>query len=106
MSVQKVTWEYVNGVPAFNNLMNMIEAAIQGARLSIYGKSAGWEFKGYWLENKTSPSLTDVTLGCGISSTSVANYHLKIMQREGIIYTRTKGRRRSIVPIGMTIYFP
>jgi len=52
MSLQKVTWEYIDGVPAQNNLMTMIEIAIQGAGLSIYGKSAGWEFKGFWLENK------------------------------------------------------
>lgn len=41
MSIQKVGWEYINGVPAFNNLINMIEVAIQGARIPIYGKSAG-----------------------------------------------------------------
>jgi len=52
MSIQKVGWEYINGVPALNNLITMIEVAVQGANLSIYGKSAGWDFKGFWLENK------------------------------------------------------
>ena len=31
MSIEKVGWEYINGVPAFNNLINMIEAAIKAA---------------------------------------------------------------------------
>jgi len=38
MSIQKVGWEYINGVPALTNLINMIEVAIQGAPLPIYGK--------------------------------------------------------------------
>jgi hypothetical protein len=52
MSIQKVGWEYINGVPAFNNLINIIEAASQGASIPIYGKSSGWDFKGFWLVNK------------------------------------------------------
>ena len=55
MTIQKVGWEYINGVPAFNNLINMIEAAINGAAIpfySVYPKSAGWDFKGFWLEDK------------------------------------------------------
>jgi len=52
MSIQKVGWEYINGVPAFNNLINMTEAAIQGASLHVHQKSAAWDSKGFWLENK------------------------------------------------------
>lgn len=52
MSIQKVGWEYINGVAALTNLVNMIEVAIQGASLTIYAKSAGWDFKGFWLVNK------------------------------------------------------
>jgi len=52
MSMQKVGWEYIKGVPALTNLINMIEVAIQGASLSIHGKSPGWDFRGFWLENK------------------------------------------------------
>jgi len=52
MSVQKVGWEYINGVPALNNLINMIEVAIQGASLHVHQKSAAWDSKGFWLENK------------------------------------------------------
>jgi len=51
MSMQKVGWEYINGVPALTNLINMIEVAIQGASLR-YQKSAGWDFKGFYVENK------------------------------------------------------
>jgi len=55
MSIEKVGWEYINGVPAFNNLISMIDAAIKDAEIpfySAYPKSAGWDFKGFWLENK------------------------------------------------------
>lgn len=52
MSMQKVGWEYINGVPALNNLVNMLEVAIQGASIPIYGKSPGWDWKGFWLGEK------------------------------------------------------
>jgi len=58
MSIEKVGWEYIDGVPAFNNLINMIEAAIQGASLHVHQKSAAWSSKAFWLENKK--------LWCGI----------------------------------------
>lgn len=52
MSLQKVGWEYINGVPALNNLVNMLEVAVQGASIPIHSKSSGWEYKGFWLEGK------------------------------------------------------
>ena len=51
MSIQKVGWEYINGVPAFNNLINMIEVAIEGAQLKVYQKSAAWDKKGFYVES-------------------------------------------------------
>lgn len=51
MSIQKVGWEYINGVPAFNNLINLIEVAIQGASLRIHQRSAGSEWKGFYVES-------------------------------------------------------
>lgn len=58
MSIQKVGWEYINGVPALINLVNMIEVAIQGASLDVYSRSAQWEQKGFYVE--------DNKLWCGI----------------------------------------
>jgi hypothetical protein len=51
MSIQKVGWEYINGIPALNNLINMIEVAIQGASLDVYQKSAAWDAKGFYVES-------------------------------------------------------
>lgn len=51
MSMQKVGWEYIKGVPALVNLMNMIEVAIKSTPLSIHRKSGGWEWKGFYLDN-------------------------------------------------------
>jgi hypothetical protein len=58
MSIQKVEWEYIKGLPAFKNLINMMEVAIQGASLTIYKKSPGREFTGFYIESQE--------LWCGI----------------------------------------
>ena len=50
MTLQKITIEYVNGIPALLNLINMIEVAVQAAGIDFYKtypKSAGWDFKGF-----------------------------------------------------------
>lgn len=55
MSIKKVVPEYIDGVAALNNLMNMIESAIEAAGISFfkgYPRSAGWDFKGFWMEEK------------------------------------------------------
>jgi len=39
-----------------------------------------WEDKGY------PPTIRDIVYGCGISSTSVVNYNLNILEREGYIH--------------------
>lgn len=49
MSIQKVSWEYIEGVPALTNLMNMIQVAIEGLSLPIYQKTAGWDWKGFYI---------------------------------------------------------
>lgn len=55
MTLQKVTWEYMNGLPAMINLINMIEVAVQSSGIDFYKtypKSAGWDFKGFNLQNQ------------------------------------------------------
>ena len=51
MSIQKVGWEYLKGVPALISLINIIEVAIQAAPLRIHQKSVGWEYKGFFVES-------------------------------------------------------
>ena len=58
MSIQKVGWEYINGMPAMNNLINMIDVAIQALPISKYWKSARWQHRGFYVE--------DNKLWCGI----------------------------------------
>jgi len=57
MSIQKVGWEYINGMPAMNNLIDMIDVAIQALSVK-YWKSARWAHKGFYVE--------DNKLWCGI----------------------------------------
>ncbi|MDD4924379.1 MAG: transcriptional repressor LexA [Dehalococcoidales bacterium] len=41
--------------------------------------------RGFWSENNFPPSVRDIVAGCGLSSTSVADYNLKILEKKGII---------------------
>lgn len=50
MSINKVEWEYIKGVPAFINLMNMIEVAIQAASLHIYKQAPATDAWGFYIE--------------------------------------------------------
>jgi hypothetical protein len=55
MVIKTVGLEYVNGMHALNSLMNMIESAIETSGIRFfkgYPRSAGWDFKGFWIEEK------------------------------------------------------
>ncbi|MBU2221245.1 MAG: PD-(D/E)XK nuclease family protein [Candidatus Omnitrophica bacterium] len=51
MSIQKISWEYIDGVSAFKNFINMLEVAIKDASLKIHKKSPGWDHTGFYIEN-------------------------------------------------------
>lgn len=40
---------------------------------------------GFWLKRSYPPTVRDIVNGCGISSTSVVDYNLDILEREGYI---------------------
>ena len=50
MSIQQVTWEYINGVPALISLINMVEVGLQGVALAIYKRSPARDFTGFYVE--------------------------------------------------------
>ncbi len=39
----------------------------------------------FWSENNFPPSVRDIVAGCSLSSTSVADYNLKILEKKGVI---------------------
>lgn len=39
----------------------------------------------FWRDRNYPPSIRDIVAGCGLSSTSVADYNLKILERQGYI---------------------
>lgn len=39
----------------------------------------------FWLDNGYPPSIRDIVAGCGLSSTSVADYNLNILEKRGYI---------------------
>jgi hypothetical protein len=54
MSIQKVGWEYINGVPALLNLLNMIEVAIESAGIKLYRdypRATALEWRGFYLNS-------------------------------------------------------
>jgi len=56
----------------------------------------------FWQEKKLPPTVRDIVNGCGISSTSVADYNLGILEREGYI-NRQPGISRSIKLAGQSL---
>jgi len=71
--------------------------------------------RSFWLERGYPPSIRDIVTGCGLSSTSVADYNLKILERKGCIRrhrevsrgielpVRAARERRILVPVIGTI---
>jgi hypothetical protein len=52
MTIKKVSWEYIEGVPAMLNLTHLIETAISEVRPSLkIRRTAGWNWRGFYLDN-------------------------------------------------------
>jgi hypothetical protein len=55
VGINKVEKDYINGIPAMNNLIAMIETALKNAEIPLYRRprSGGWDYRGFYLlENK------------------------------------------------------
>jgi len=44
------------------------------------------------------PTIRDILVGCGLSSTSVVNYNLKILEKEGYIHRHPEVSRGIVIP--------
>ncbi|MBU0534124.1 MAG: PD-(D/E)XK nuclease family protein [Candidatus Omnitrophica bacterium] len=49
MSMQKITSEYINGIPVFRNLINMLGVAIESQKLKVEA-SGGWRWMGFYFD--------------------------------------------------------
>lgn len=51
MGINKVEKDYINGIPAMNNLIAMIETALKNAEIPFYRRprSGGWDYRGFYL---------------------------------------------------------
>lgn len=74
MSVPKVGWEYINGVHALNNLMDMIKVAIEDASLQINPRAQSRDYRGYYFDN--------VEFWCGIAYAEPLFVKFEIEYRE------------------------
>ena len=50
--MDKVSWELVNGIKSFQSLLLMINEALTALKIPIYAKSGGWNWHGYYIEDK------------------------------------------------------
>jgi len=85
MSIEKVGWEYIDGVPAFNNLINMIESAIKDAKIPLHKnlpRATAWAWKGFWLEEKK--------FWCGIYYSAPSVVVFKAFNKEDLDVGRVK----------------
>ena len=96
MSIQKVGWEYIKGIPEMINLMSMIEFAIQNAGINLYPqcpRAVALEWRGFYLE--TNNYL------CGIFYEEPTEIFLQVVNKKGFdktkvpnpSYTVTEDRR-------------
>ncbi|MDD4874396.1 MAG: transcriptional repressor LexA [Dehalococcoidales bacterium] len=53
----------------------------------------------FWSDNGYPPSIRDIVAGCGLSSTSVADYNLKILEKKGIIRRHREVSRGIELPV-------
>ncbi len=53
----------------------------------------------FWLDNGYPPSIRDIVAGCGLSSTSVADYNLVILEKKGYIRRHREISRGIELPI-------
>jgi len=56
----------------------------------------------FWLDKGYPPSIRDIVAGCGLSSTSVADYNLKILERKGHIRRHREVSRGIELPVRST----
>jgi len=72
----------------------------QQEKLSSKQQSIVGFIQRFWWDNNFPPSVRDIVAGCGLSSTSVADYNLKILERKGYIRRRREVSRGIELPAG------
>ena len=54
----------------------------------------------YWAEHDRAPSCHEIVAGCALSSRSIPMYHIKLLERHGLLRrSGVRGRPRAIVPL-------
>jgi len=57
----------------------------------------------FWLENKTSPTFREIVQLFGISSTSLASFHVQKLVKVGLLKETSRNKARVLVPITLRI---
>ena len=56
--------------------------------------------RGYWLAHGYAPSLREIRDGVPLSSTSVVDYHLRRLERRGLVRRGSYADSRTVQPTG------
>jgi len=77
MEINKVESDYINGIPAMENLVAMIETALKDVGIPFYRRprSGGWDYRGFYL-------LDNKEFWCGIYYREHLTVIFQIMDRE------------------------
>ena len=59
--------------------------------------------RAHWQLKKCSPTTREIMTACHISSTSVVDYHLRVLERNGQIDPLVPYQSRRVVPAGLTV---
>ena len=52
IAMDKVSWNLVEGILSFRNLLSMISEALTAVKTPLYRSSAAWDWYGYYIEDK------------------------------------------------------
>jgi len=100
MSIQKVGWEYIKGVPELLNLINMIEVAIESAGIPLYReypRAPALESRGFYLNSNE--------IWCGIFYSDPLNVLLQVVEKKKFDIHRVPKRTYDVEEDKKSIWF-
>ncbi|MEW6291510.1 MAG: hypothetical protein AB1545_16865 [Thermodesulfobacteriota bacterium] len=86
--MEKVSYELVEGLRSFQNLWIMVSEALAAQKIPIYRASPGWEWYGFYIEEKKlfvgiyydTPNAIQVTSECKIKVSDGAKLDLGVVE--------------------------
>ncbi|MFC2017149.1 PD-(D/E)XK nuclease family protein [Chloroflexota bacterium] len=100
MSIQKVGWEYIKGIPEMLNLIGMMEFCIENAGIKLYQqypRAVALEWRGFYLESNNYL--------CFIYYAEPLKIYLQIVNKKGYERSRVPKSQFPVTEDNKSIYF-